>query len=378
MPDTPLRIAIISKIMANYRNGFYKKLFSNPKLSVTVFCQNQIRGLNLHSIHRHFPSNTKVVPAISSNNGKIMWQFLPYKEIYSNYDIVVVDGNPRNVSQMFFASILRIVGKTVVIWSSGHSRNNINLSIKIRLFWWRLFNNFLMYNSNDIYFLLNNGFHKKNILSINNGLNQEAINSAIEYWDIDKLNNWKINKKLSKKHVILSSGRIFYVRYKLLLDILPKIVDLLPDFMWVLIGDGPDVGLIKGKIEQLKLSNHVIFVGKEFKEENLAPWFLSAQFFVHPYAIGLSLYHAFGYGLPVITHNSKETQGPEFVAFKEGETGLTYIDKNSNSLLMAIKSLFADQKLLKFMSTRVKKIVNEEYNTNIMAERFTEMMENIK
>lgn len=368
-----IKIAIITNIIPSYRMGFYDRLFMEKDIHVTVFCQNSVPNSNLKSIHLRYNENVHIINYLSIFNGQIIWQKIPYRLIITSFDIVYVDGNPRNLSQAIFASLLKLLGKKVVIWSVANSRNNNSLTIKIRLFWWRLFDYFLMYNDNDIKFLKELNFNNKVIISINNGLDQKNIDLICNSWPKERIFNWLESKKINNRKIILSSGRVFFEKYSLMLQALPFLVEKLPSLLWCIIGDGEDKAKIQKIVADENLEKYVLFIGELYDEEQLAPWFLSSNIFIHPAPIGLSLLHAFGYGLPVITHNNSKIQGPEYIAFRNGETGLSYIDGNVENFFNAILKLLSDKNELTRMGSNAKRTTRINYNVDIMVSRFIEI-----
>ena len=106
--------------------------------------------------------------------------------------------------------------------------------------------------------------------------------------------------------------------------LMPDLVSLFPNCKWVIIGEGNQRLLLEELIEKLDLERNVILLGSIYTEAELAPWFLSAKFCLHPEAIGLSLLHSFGYGLPVLTHNNADFHGPEFAVIQDGVNSITY------------------------------------------------------
>ena len=81
---------------------------------------------------------------------------------------------------------------------------------------------------------------------------------------------------------------------------------------------------LKQKAKQLGVDNNIIWLGAIYEQESLAPWFLYSKALIHPGAIGLSLLHSMGYGLPVLTHSNLDMHMPEIAAFKEGMNGLFF------------------------------------------------------
>ena len=63
----------------------------------------------------------------------------------------------------------------------------------------------------------------------------------------------------------------------------------------------PELPALQSIAEELDVEQYVRWLGSIYDEAQLAPWFLTADAFVYPGAIGLSVLHAMGYGLPVVT-----------------------------------------------------------------------------
>jgi glycosyltransferase involved in cell wall biosynthesis len=80
----------------------------------------------------------------------------------------------------------------------------------------------------------------------------------------------------------------------------------------------------------------VEFPGAIYDDMLLAPWMLSASVFAYPVAIGLSVLHAFGYGLPVVTSDDIASHNPEIEGLRAGENGLLYRDGDIDDFASAL------------------------------------------
>jgi glycosyltransferase involved in cell wall biosynthesis len=139
-----------------------------------------------------------------------------------------------------------------------------------------------------------------------------------------------------------------------------------------MIGTGPERERLEQAAVERGLTEHVRFVGEVYDELQLAPYFLSADLLVHPGAIGLTLLHAFGYGLPVVTHGSAERHGPEFGAFEEDRSGRTFRENDSGSLAGTITALLDDAPARAAMRQRAQHVARHDYNVDVMVERFVD------
>lgn len=376
MNNKKLKIAIVLNVIPSYREGFYDALFENNNIDVTVYAQTNIPGLNLKTIHERYPNNVKLVKFLCAEREKIGFQFLPFYNIISNYDVVVVDGNPRQVSHFLLATFCKLIGKKMVLWTMAHSFRGFSPTENLRLFWSRIFKNIFVYTDSEVEFLRAKGFKKHNIIGMNNGLNQKKIDNAILEWEHNKLKEWQKKQGFENSILLLSSARLDPKnKFDQIIEALPSIVKKKPNLIWCVIGKGVEEDKLKELVKKLKIENNVRFVGEIYNETDLAPWFLSAQLFVHPAAIGLSLLHAFGYGLPIVTNGNKNLHNPEYAAFENGLTGLNFIENNIEDLESVIIKLLSKDSNLNDMKVCVQKIAREKYNSEVMLKRFLEIID---
>jgi glycosyltransferase involved in cell wall biosynthesis len=369
-----LKIAIIKSVIPSYREGFYDGLFAQDDLSVTVFCQKKIPGFNLKYIHDKYPNNVHLVKFLTADREKISWQFIPWLRVFNDFDVVFVEGNPRNITHFLVSTILRLFNKKVVLWTMAHSFNANPFTEGIRLYWSRIFKFLFVYNDAEVDFLRNKGFSKQIILGMNNGLDQKKIDIAISKWPLIELDRWIKAKKIDNRRLILSCARLDRKnKYHQLIQALPLIVTHVSNVLWCIIGNGPEEKSLTEMIKERGLENYVHFVGEVYNEEELAPWFLCSEMLVHPAGIGLTILHAFGYGLPVITHGNAMFHGPEYAAFKEGSTGYNFVQDSIEDLAEKTLMLLGENELRAQMKENTQKIARNEFNVDVMVKRFVEI-----
>ncbi len=368
-----LKIAILTNIIPSYREGFYDRVFSRDDLAVHVYCQKRIPGMNLKAIHAKYPNNIHIINFVAASKERLVWQFLPWKEIYYKYDVVFVDGNPRILNHALLGTLFRFFNKNVVLWTMAHSFRANRLTEALRLKWAQLFNYLFVYTDVEVDYLISRGFNDHTIIGMNNGLDQKSIDSLIELWNQEKLACWRKQLNLDGRTIILSCARLDQKnKFDLLIQALPSIVERFPDMVWCLIGSGEAQAQLASMVNTAGLSDNVRFIGEIYEESHLAPWFLSSEIFVHPGAIGLGLIHAFGYGLPVVTHDSCDHHGPEHAAFKDGLTGRCFRKGDFQHLAGTIIALLNDETREK-MRSYVLSIARENYNVDVMVNRFAEI-----
>jgi glycosyltransferase involved in cell wall biosynthesis len=209
---------------------------------------------------------------------------------------------------------------------------------------------------------------------MNNGLDQKKIDNTIKLWTEEKLKVFREKKGYENRTIIISSARLEPKnKFEHMLYAIPQIAKELPNFLWCIIGSGSEENRLRKIASELKIEKHVSFIGALYEEEKLAPYFLSSKLFVHPAAIGLGMMHAFGYGLPVIVNGSSHLHGPEYAAFTNELTGLNFIENDPSSLSTAIMQILNSPVIQSRMSLNVQKIAREQFNVDVMVERFVQI-----
>jgi glycosyltransferase involved in cell wall biosynthesis len=364
------RIAILTNVVPSYRQGFYDRLFARDDVSVHVYCQAELPGTNVKTIHANYPTRVTVVPARSMKGEALVWQHTPWRELLG-YDVVFVAGNPRVVSHAIAATVLRLLRRNVVLWTMAHSFGANKWTERVRLLWTRCFRHVFVYTDAEVRELRAHGFARHVLHAMNNGLDQKHIDRVTGDWDEHRLGAWQQANNLCARTVVLTCTRLDPKnKLELMMQALPSIASALPDVVWCIVGGGSEEERLHSMAQDMGVSERVRFVGELYNEADLAPWFLSAQVLVHPGAIGLSLLHAFGYGLPVVTNSHASGHGPEFGAFEEGRSGRTFRQDDPEDLSRTVIELLQDPPALAPMRRHVRSIVRERFNVDVMVDRF--------
>jgi glycosyltransferase involved in cell wall biosynthesis len=245
---------------------------------------------------------------------------------------------------------------------------------RLRLFWWRRFDYILVYTDQEAKQLRTHGFGRKRVIGMNNGLDQQEIDRVSGHWGERALEEWRRQRGLDGHVQVLSCARLEPKNeFDLWLTAMPAVMSRHPSLLWCVIGDGRERAALERRARELGVADHVRWLGAVTDEAELAPWFLTSRLLVHPAGIGLTLLHAFGYGLPVVTHDEPAAHNPEIAAFLPGETGLAYRRGDAASLADAVSRCLEDDVARHRMGERERRIAREEYNVDVMAERWARM-----
>ena len=369
------RVAIVTNIIPHYRADFYRRILASSDFDCHVFCQKAVPGLNVGTADHMFPGQVTLLNAVSAANERIAWQTLPYYRIRANFDVCFIHGNPRVVSGVLLSLVLRALRMPVVIWGQAHTAGACSVSERIRLAWWRAFSNLFVYTDAEVNYLRERGFMRQLILAMNNGLDQAAIDAAAAKWTPADLIEWRRRVGLEQNVIVLSCARLIpRNRFDLMIDALPRLLEVDPTLTWCVLGDGPERKQLEDRARQRGISQAIQWRGPLYDEDSLAPWFMSSAVLVHPGAVGLTLLHAFGYGLPVVTHDERSQQMPEIAALGDGSNGVLFRQGDVKSLAETLLGVLRAPELRSHLSEAALRTAREEFNTAVMAQRFSEMV----
>ncbi|MGB8299267.1 MAG: glycosyltransferase family 4 protein [Polyangia bacterium] len=369
------RVAIVTNIIPHYRADFYRRVLSSSEFDCHVYCQGSLSGERIETSEGDFPGRVTITKGIAAAGQRIAWQQIPIAAIRRTFDLCFVYGNPRVLSNLTTSLILLASGLPVVIWGQAHAFGSAPHLEAMRLAWWRLFRYLFVYTDEEVAYLRTRGFSRQVILGMNNGLDQSRIEAASARWTPERLKDWRSQMGLDGKTVVLSCARLLpRNRFDLVVDALPALVTANPNLVWSVLGGGPEQKNLERQASARGVSKAIRWNGPLHDEDRLAPWFLSSAVLVHPGAIGLTLLHAFGYGLPVVTHDERARHGPEIAALEDGQSGVLFRYGDVDSLRGTIAGILGAPTRRATLGQGALATARERFNTARMAERFTEMV----
>ncbi len=157
-------------------------------------------------------------------------------------------------------------------------------------------------------------------------------------------------------NIILTAGRLVpWKGFRMLIKIMPKLLDINQFFRLVIIGSGPDRKSLEAMIKNLGLDKKVFLVGKKTREE-MAVYLASADLFILNTGYeGFShqLLEAMSAGAPIIT----TSVGGNKEIIKQGENGFMIKYNDEFNLIEAVKTLWKMPELREEFAGEGKKTV---------------------
>ena len=155
-------------------------------------------------------------------------------------------------------------------------------------------------------------------------------------------------------NIILSIGRLVpWKGFRMLIKIMPKLLELSQFARLVIVGDGPDRKALGSMIKNIGLEKKVFLVGKKSKEE-LAVYLAAADIFVLTSGYeGFShqILEAMTAGVPVVA----SAAGGNQEVIKQGENGFLVKYNDEFNIIEAIKALWNDKEIAGYFAEAGKK-----------------------
>lgn len=306
-----------------------------------------------------------------ANIGPVRWQRGLSLEGLKKGDVIVVCGDVHQLSSLWVAAKAKLRGIGVVWWGHHVSSTSSAIGIKIRLGFTKLLSDVVLcYTKAGVEWFKARNWRSP-VFATGNTIDMNAVEKAIAAWQGDKLVKFQKEHGIYDSEVVVICG---VLRWKIRIDQLLRAMAG-DEFRHrgtriVIIGDGEGRQAWGKLAEELGMTDRVIWTGALRDQMDIAPWFMSAKAFVYPGVIGLSIIHAFAYGLPVVCHGTKEHHGPEFAAHEDGVTGYVFAENNEADLANKVMKLLVNKQKLCEMSEYVHNLAHTRYGIELMVENY--------
>jgi glycosyltransferase involved in cell wall biosynthesis len=261
-------------------------------------------------------------------------------------DVLIMTWNTRYISLVPALLRARYHGVKTILWGHGYSRRDSPWRRWLRRAVARFASAVVLYNHREAErFIAMTGRSESTFVALNT-VDQAPIQTARAKWLADEqaLRTFRRANGLTEGATILFVSRYQSEnRLELLIEATALLRSKHPDISVIVIGEGNQV--YSDLIDRLEMSEVFRLVGPIYNEMALAPWFLCSDMFCYPSNVGLSILHAFGYGLPVVSGDRWDRQGPEWEALTPGVNGLHAAYEDVGSLAAALDALLADAAL---------------------------------
>lgn len=367
-PLPSLRVAIQQPALPRYRVPFFREVARRPGIDLTVYHADPVLG------PPSVPPDGFAAQLVQEKilPGGLIWH-PPIATLTRRgaCDVVVLAGNIRYLNLV--PAMLRCRRQRIpcVLWGHGYSKGERKAMWKARLAVARLATAVVLYNHTTRRRYLEEGFDPQRVFVALNALEQEPIQNARQSW-LDRpadLAEFRRRNNLDKGPVLLFVSRLYHEKKpELMVEATRLLVQRHPTLRTIIIGKGDLEPAVRQMVRDMNLEPNVLFAGEIYGEDKLAPYFLSSDLFVYPRRIGLSLLHAMGYGLPIVTSDALDSSNPEVEALRDRDNAWLYPGEDPKDLADAVSHLLADEPLRRRLGENARRTVLDEFNIPRMAD----------
>ena len=373
-----LRVSICQTVLPQYRVPVYNLLGAQPGVELTVFADARMGSLESGTGRTHFVHELAPVRHFRLLGQELRTQAAFFQAVDPRrFDLAILPWDARYANLLPAVLRARLGGPPVVLWGHGYSRWPSPPRDSLRNFCGHRADAVLLYTRTIADRLIRqNGFDPQRVFVAQNALDQAPIRTAREHWLArpQELAAFAAKRGLDPQRTLIFVSRLEAEnRIGLLLEATARICAREPRARLVIVGDGPERAALQARAAELGLGARVLFAGKIYDEPALAPWMLSASLLCYPVNIGLSLLHAMGYGLPVVTGDDIAAQNPEIEALAHGTNGLLYRDGDIDHLAEQCLNVLSDTALRQKLHQGALRTAAEEYTLERMVQGFLDL-----
>lgn len=274
--------------------------------------------------------------------GPWLWQIgLLSGVIKGKSDVIIFLGQFNFLSTWVAVLLARLMGKKTYFWSHGVYGNEGKLKLFIRVLFYKLAHGMLLYGNYSRDLLIDYGMCANRLHVIYNSLDyklQKSLRGQKQESSVSAIRRELFD---SDSPYLIFVGRLTPVkRLDLLLSALSEVNhNSERDVRCLIVGDGPEREALESQAKTDDLKGIVLLYGACHDEGELSDLIYAADVCVAPGNVGLTAMHSLAYGTPVITHDEKSWQMPEFEAIIPGVNGDFFIRGSVSDLTSKICAL---------------------------------------
>lgn len=376
MASRRIRVGLFCRVLPHYRLPVYERLAKADDIDLVVYYSREPPHYSLKTVHpgNRFPHCCIEMKARFFVGQEMLFQPDLRRIVRrAKHDVIIFSGNPRLVSNFPAMLAARKMGVGVVWWTMGRGRRLSPITMAVHIWLTRFPDAVVVYTHTEREHLVSRGVAAEKVFVAQNAIDVSPERQAASVWDQDSLREFARKRGLEGKKLFLFCGQLRA----------GKKADHLLRALQVLLGQGVSCHLavvgggeheeeLRRLAGELGVEDSISWLGPLFKPEELAPWFLSSRALVVPRAIGLAVFHAYAYGLPVITSNDRRYQTTEVAGIEDGRDCLLFRDGDIGHLASSMRSVVEDDALRARLSANAAHKVERVYTVDTMVSGFTE------
>jgi glycosyltransferase involved in cell wall biosynthesis len=362
-----MRVMIQQPALPSYRVAVFRALAQRPGIDVSLACDEQPDLANVAP--DGFSAAVEKSRQLRIAGRTLHWHGPQWRSASKRAcDVLVLSWNINYLSLIPALIRARLSGVGTVLWGHGYGKADASWRAKPRDAVTRLADAVLFYDRANADAYIARGHDARRVFVATNALDDGPIRASREHWRSDHAAMEAFIREqglIDCECVLFVSRLVPKARFELLLQAVAKLAPSRPRLRLLAVGGG-DLPRYKQIAGELGLDSLVRFAGPVYGEAQLGAYFVASRVFVYPAGIGLSLIHALGYGVPVITSDDMSPHGPEIIALKPEHNGLLYRDGDADDLARQIAAVLDDPARQRAMSEAAIDTIERGYRLEHM------------
>ena len=364
------RVLIVYKTLPHYRVDFFDRLRNHLRDDDVelVLAIGQPDKSSTKNDTSDLPWATHVRNRYLRVAGRqLIWQ--PVLRVARSSDVVIVEQASKLLVNPLLMTWRRLGGPKYCLW--GHGRNRDARTASRLGEWWKLrtlrgCDWWFAYTDGTRAFVAGNGFPTDRVSVVQNAIDTDRLRRIRSTITGDEQLLLRQTLNINSNHVAVYVGSIYAgKRPEFLIEAADLVRCHLPDFTLLVIGDGPDRGVIEAAAE----TRPWIRVLGAMRDQELVRHACLGSVMLMPGLVGLAILDSFALELPMITA-AVANHSPEIEYLDHGLNGLIVpAAESAEAYAAAVVSTLSDDGLLETLRSGCRAAA-ERYTVDEMVERF--------
>ena len=374
-------VGIVQTIIPLYRQPVFADLAARDGIDLTLYAQLDKDQGSLKAMGE--VDDYATVDVTERALGPFIWDPGNIKAARARHDVLIFSWKTRSLLLPRAIRIARRSGSAVVVWGHGFSKTDSPMRRRMRLKPALMADACLFYDPTNARKSAQDGIEPRRAFAAPNAVDQRDIEAAKSEWlsEPGRLQAFQEREGIDPSKTFIFITRLEPdKRLDLMLHAMKRMLVKDPALQLLVVGHGTDRAASEALAHTLGVQDSVRFLGAIYDESELAGWCLSSLCMGFPGAVGLSVMHVFGYGLPVVTNDNIAGHGPEINAIRDGENGRLYRDGDVDDLACKLLEFSRDPDLRQRMSAAASESVRGDSGWTVpnMVNGFLECIEAVQ
>ena len=371
MSDKPIRVVATCRICPHWRANIFAQLNTRDDLDLAVFHGASFPGTKLINGNNFEGFESKEHFTVKIPGTKI-WGFQPLvflTLLRHRPDVLLIEGGSNLLSNFFVLAYAKLFRRRVIWWTLGELRGKKKRGLLKLVFRGlvvlqeKVCDVYLGYSDVALNYFHRMGYRRDRCFVAVNCVDTNRIFQQLPERTkfVDQL---KAKYHLQEKRVVLFVGAFIEVKK---IDRLIRAFEKLhcnhEDIRLVLVGDGVTAPQLKSLVEELGLTDKVVFTGAVV--EDVSDHYELGDIFVLPGLGGLAISEAMAHEMPVLCTYA---DGCEVNYVVEGETGFRLFSEDDEEverfLVEKLDLLLSDDHLRRSMARQALERIQTKHNVN--------------